>query len=172
MLIDAEGSRLEEYEEGLHLPHDNPSERFFALLGNVRLVNALYGVSRTQILKRTRLLGAFRGSDITFLAELCLHGKIIELPEPLMLRRMHEESFTSMTPEEQLEFNNPGQAQTVEMYFWRHLFEHVRSILRAPLNARERVRLLSGLSRQMVSARYAYLAELLAAARSFGRGRA
>lgn len=172
MMIDAEGSHLGEYEEGMHLPHDSPSERLFALLRNLRLVNALYGVSRTKVLKRTRLLRAFRGSDITFLAELCLHGKIIEVPEPLMLRRMHEESFTSMTREEQLEFNNPGQTQTVELYLWRHLVEYVRATLRAPVGARERARLLSGLARRVVWSRAEYFVELVAAARSFGRGRA
>lgn len=172
MMIDAEGSHLEEYEEGMHLTHDSPSERLFALLRNLKLVNALYGVSRTKVLKRTRLLGAFRGSDITFLAELCLYGKIIEVPEPLMLRRMHKESFTSMTREEQLEFNKPGQIQAVELYFWRHLVEYVRATLRAPVGTRERARLLGGLGRRAVWARDKYFAELVAAARSFGRRRA
>lgn len=169
MMIDAEGSHLEEYEEGMHLAHDRPSERLFALMRNLRLVNALYGVSRTSVLKRTRLLGAFRGSDITFLAELCLHGKIVEVPEPLMLRRMHEESFTAMTREEQLEFNKPGQNQTVELYFWRHLLEYVRATLRSPVSTRERARVLSRLARGIVWSRDEYFAELVAAARTLVR---
>ena len=108
-------------------------------------------------------------ADIIFLAELCLHGKIIEVPELLMLRRMHEESFTSMTREEQLEFNNPGQTQKLELYFWRHLAEYMSAALRAPVSAGERARLLGGLARREVSSRENYIAELTAAVRSLGR---
>ncbi len=169
MMIDGNGRHLEEYREGLHLPHDRPSERLFTLLRDLRLVNALYGVARTSVLKRTRLLGSFRGSDIVFLAELSLYGKIIEIPELLMLRRMHEESYTSMTPEEQREFNNPGRPQTLELYFWRHLAEYLRAVARAPVSARERARLLAGLARRVVWSRDEYFAELMAAVRFLGR---
>lgn len=58
MMIDAEGTHLEEYDEGMHLPQDSPSERLFTLLERLRLVNALYGISRTQVLKRTRPISA------------------------------------------------------------------------------------------------------------------
>lgn len=169
MMIDAEGRHLEEYEEGLHLPHERPSERLFTLLTNLRLVNALYGVARTSVVKQTRLLGSYRGSDIAFLAELSLFGKILEIPEPLMLRRMHEHSYTSMTPEEQRQFNNPGRPQTPEFYFWRLLAEYLRAVARVPVSARERARLVAGLARSAVSSRDEYFAELMAAVRFFVR---
>jgi len=165
MMIDAQGRHLEEYDEGLHLPHDRPSERLFTLLRNLRLVNALYGVARTSVLKRTRLLGSFRGSDIVFLAELCLYGKILEIPELLMLRRMHEDSYTSMSPDEQRKFNNPDRSPTPEFYFSRHLAEYLRAVARAPVSARERARLLAGLARNAVWARDKYFAELMTAIR-------
>jgi glycosyltransferase involved in cell wall biosynthesis len=163
MMIDGNGQKMGEYEEGLHLPHARPGDRFFTLLRNTRLCNALYGVGRTAVYRRTRLLGAYRGSDIIFQAELSLYGKILEVPEPLLLRRMHERSFTSMTPQQQQEFINPGHSKHVELYYWRHFGEHIRSVVRAPLSLGERVRVLAGLARQAIWARQQFVKELFAA---------
>jgi len=170
LMIDAEGRPLGEYEEGLHLPQERPSDRMFTLLERLRLVNALYGVARVSVLRRTRLLPAYRGSDMVFLAELSLHGKIIEIPEPLMLRRMHEGSFTSMTPDQQVEFNDPGRAATFQLYYWRHLIEYVRVAARAPVSAGERVRLVAGLARNAIKSRDRYASELMAVARRVVHG--
>ncbi len=166
MMIDAEGQPLGEYEEGLHLPHARPSDRFFTLLQNSRLCNALYGLGRTEALRRTRLCGSFLGSDIVFEAELTLYGKILEVPETLLLRRMHADSFTSMTLEQQREFYYPGRRRRVESYRWRHLCEHVRSVVRAPLSLGERLRLLTGLARRAIWAREQFVEEIVAAART------
>ncbi len=168
MMIDAEDRRLGEYEEGLHLPHARPSDRFFTLLQNIRLCNAVYGVGRTEVFRRTRLLGSYLGSDMVFQAELSLYGKIVEVPETLLLRRMHDDSFTSMTLQQQREFMNPGRGggRRVELYRWRHWAEHLRSVMRAPLPLSERVRLVAGLGRRMVWARDDFMHELIAAART------
>jgi len=166
MTIDAEGQPLGEYEEGLHLPHARPSDRFFTLLQNIRLCNALYGLGRTEAFRRTRLLGSYLGSDIVFQAELSLYGKILEVPETLLLRRMHADSFTSMTLAQQREFYSPGRRQRVELYRWRHLAEHIRSIVRAPISVTERGRLLAGLARRAVWGRDVFLKEIIAAART------
>jgi glycosyltransferase involved in cell wall biosynthesis len=166
MMIDARGQPIAEYEEGLHLPHARPADRFFTLLRNTRLCNALYGLGRTRVFRRTRLLGSYRGSDIVFQAELSLYGRILELPETLLLRRMHADSFTSMTREQQQEFINPGRAGRAELYHWRHIGEHLCSVMRAPLSFAERLRLLGGLARQATWARGQFVAELVAATRT------
>ena len=172
MMIDAEGRPLGEYEEGLHLPHSRPSDRFFTLLQNSRLCNALYGLGRTEAIRRTRLCGSFLGSDIVFEAELALYGKILEVPEILLLRRMHSDCFTSMTTvEQQQEFYNPGRRRRVELYRWRHLWEHVHSVVRAPLSIGERLRLLAGLARRAVWARDEFAGEIITAARTLVIGR-
>ncbi len=165
MMIDGYGQSLEPYDEGLHLPYASAEQRFFTLLRNTRLCNALYGVGRTTLFRRTRLLGSYRGSDIVFQAELSLYGKILEAPERLLLRRMHDASFTSMTREQQREFINPGRSRGTELYHWRHMAEHVRSVVRAPLPVGERVRLLAGLARHAIWARGEFTNELLSATR-------
>ena len=165
MMIDADGRPMGEYEERLHLPQPRSSERFFRLIANIGLCNALYGVARTSVLRRTRLLGSFMGSDMTFQAELSLYGKIIEVPEVLLYRRMHEQAFTYMSVEQQVEFTTPGRRRRVDLYSWRHLREHLHSALRAPVPAAERARLLGGLLRRAVGSRDKLLRELLMAGR-------
>lgn len=165
MMIDPAAKPLGQYEEGLHLPHERPSERFFTLLQNTGLCNAVYGLVRTDVMRRTRLLGTYRGSDIVFQAELSLHGKFVELPEVLLLRRMHEDSFTTMTPEQQRHFNTPDRKQRVELYQWRHLSEHMRSVMRTPLPLAERGRLVAGLVRRAVWNRDKFVREILVATR-------
>ncbi len=147
MLIDETGATIEEYDEKLHLPQSGAADRFFTLLRNVGLCNALYGVARTETLRRTRLLGRYLGSDIVFQAELSLYGKIVEVPEVLLYRRMHAAAFTNMTVEQMVEFNNPGRRQKVEFYRWRHLREHFHSAFRAQLPMGERLRVVTGLVR-------------------------
>lgn len=165
-MIDGEDRPLGVYDEGLHLPQARPSERFFTLLKNIQLCNALYGVGRTAAFRRTRLLGSYLGSDMVFEAELSLYGKILEVPEALLVRRMHAASFTSMTLQQQREFINPGGKQRIEFYRWRHSAEHLWSVLRTPLPLGERVTLLAGLARRMVWERGEFVHELLAAART------
>jgi hypothetical protein len=163
MLIDANGNSIEEYAENLHLPQARSSERFRTLLKNIRLCNALYGVARTDALKRTRLLGSYMGSDIVFQAELSLYGKILEVPEVLLYRRMHDQTFTSMSVAQQIEFNTPGRGRRTDFYWWRHLREHTRSVLRAPIPARERASLLRWICRRAISSRDELLFELFSA---------
>jgi len=163
MLVDEHGNTLSEYDENLHLSHDRPSDRFTALLQQVRLCSAIYGVMRTTTVRRTRLLGSYRGSDIPFQAELSLHGKFIEIPEVLFYRRMHQASFTAMRPQQQREFFNPGRSHRTEFYYWRNLFENIVSVLRTPIENRERILLLLRLARWVVWDRKRYAREIVEA---------
>ena len=160
MLIDESGAEISEYDENLHLPQPRSSDRFFALLRNVGLCNALYGVARTETLRRTRLLGRYLGSDIVFQAELSLYGKIVEVPEVLLYRRLHAAAFTNMTVEQMVEFNNPGHRQKIEFYRWRHLREHFHSAIRAHLPIAELLRVMTGLLRLAAWGRDDLLEEL------------
>jgi glycosyltransferase involved in cell wall biosynthesis len=66
-----------------------PAERFGRVVRYVRLGTPLYGVIRPEMLRRTRLLGAFHSSDLVLLAELALIGEIWELPMFGIRKRMH-----------------------------------------------------------------------------------
>jgi glycosyltransferase involved in cell wall biosynthesis len=49
----------------------------------------IYGVMRTDVLRRTAGYGKHFGGDSPILAELCLIGPLVQLPEALFIRRCH-----------------------------------------------------------------------------------
>lgn len=63
-LVDERGSVISEYEDGLHLQSLKASEHFAELYQKLRLVNVIYGLMRTDILRHTGLLRNFPGGDI------------------------------------------------------------------------------------------------------------
>src|SRR2546428_8293268 len=63
--------------------------------------NAMYGLTRKDVVRRTRLLGSCFGADIVLLAELVLYGAFWEVPEFLFYRRFHAAAHSRMTTIEQ-----------------------------------------------------------------------
>lgn len=165
-LIDADGNWLSDYDDGLHIVHDHPSVRFEQLLHNVRLCNAPYGLMRTSVVRQTAMMGVFVGSDIAFLAEMALRGKLWEVPERLFMRRMHGRAYSAMTEDEQRRFYDPAGGERLRLVpGWRMLGAHVQSAFRTPLSLRERARVLKILARNAVWSRDTLGLELLGLAR-------
>lgn len=143
-IIDGDGKHLRQYEDTQELPQPSPSERFPQFLAQDSWVNAVYGLMRSDALKKSSIMGTFPGSDIVVMAEMSLYGKFVELPEYLFFRRIHPEAFSyECSTEKQQEFYNPGaDKKLLPLYNWRHLYEHLRSISRAPIGASEKQRLV------------------------------
>jgi glycosyltransferase involved in cell wall biosynthesis len=70
----------------------DPVRRWTALLYGDWIYEPSYGVMRTAVLRQTGLLRQHVDSDRALLAELTLHGRFLRLPEPLLQRRMHDNS--------------------------------------------------------------------------------
>jgi glycosyltransferase involved in cell wall biosynthesis len=81
-----------EYDDDLHLDHEQPSARFIAYLNRERWNNVMNGVMRSAALRQTALNRPLPGSDISMVAELALRGKFFEVPERLFLRRFTPET--------------------------------------------------------------------------------
>lgn len=165
-LIDEHGQVISEYEDNLNLCDQRPSERFIQFMQKFRLSNPMYGVLRAPALRKTRLLGSYIGGDIPLLAELTLQGKFCEIPKFLFYRRFHPQASSSYTSSTQLlHFYDPQKKEHVALTRWRHAFEHFRSVVRAPIQLREKTRLLGFLTWVMVWNRFKLLDELSAAVR-------
>jgi len=72
-----------------HLDDPRPSVRYSELLLRTLWCFEIYGLMRTDLVRRTPLHGSFYGSDKVLLAYLILSGRFVEIPEPLFLRRAH-----------------------------------------------------------------------------------
>ena len=94
MFIDEHGEETGLVEDTLHIMNARPSDRFRAFWERYRLTNAIYGLMRTEAVRDTNIFGdgTLPAADISFMAELILHGGFTELPETLFYRRMHPDA--------------------------------------------------------------------------------
>jgi glycosyltransferase involved in cell wall biosynthesis len=66
-----------------------PHKRLKRVLRGANKANAIFGLIRSDLLRRTRLIDRFIASDYVLLAELALLGEIWEIPDILSRRRIH-----------------------------------------------------------------------------------
>ncbi|MEM7763820.1 MAG: glycosyltransferase [Pseudomonadota bacterium] len=94
MLIDESGKELGAFDDNMHIVDDDPVRRLQTFFDRYRLTNAIYGLMRTDAVRKTHIFGdgALPAGDISFMAELVLLGDFVELPQQLFYRRMHPES--------------------------------------------------------------------------------
>lgn len=97
--IDAEGKVLGEVRFALHTDSPRPHERFRYLTCVDHPCFQAFGLIRTDVLRRTPLIGSYVGSDRVLIAELALQGRFFESPETLFLHREHPQRSTRAIPD-------------------------------------------------------------------------
>jgi glycosyltransferase involved in cell wall biosynthesis len=162
VLIDENGCELEKYVEKIEALSDSPRVRYLHVMHNIGLVNAFYGVIRTNALRRTAIHGAYLGADLIVQAEIALYGKIFEVPEYLFFRRMHRHAHSAMSMDEKLAFYNPTSPPIATFTRWRQFRERLRSVARSPLGVAEKCRLAGAITRDATSSRDQLMVELQA----------
>ena len=78
-----------------------PVDRFRNVLHGmfgIQISTYMYGVIRTDVLRRTGLEGAYPGGDKVILAELALHGPFLEVPQLLWSCRIHPQHLGGLDP--------------------------------------------------------------------------
>jgi glycosyltransferase involved in cell wall biosynthesis len=99
ILIDADGAELGPLDDGdLDLRRPDPVDRLAALLRHRVEWHPVFGVMRTDAVRRTRGIGAFVYADVAVLAELAVLGEFHQVPERLFLRRYHERRSIAANP--------------------------------------------------------------------------
>lgn len=76
-----------------------PAARFWDVLVRTMRTFEIFGVIRSEVLRRTGLHGNYYGSDKVLLAELSLLGRFVILPETLLYRRCHVKQSSVLTLE-------------------------------------------------------------------------
>jgi len=145
--IDARGAQLPRQEDLLNLWMEEPYRRFQAVLKNPGHWNPIFGVFRTEALRRTGLIRSFWASDTVLLAELSLIGKFVEIPEDLFFRRYHSDTSyrANKTLEERsvwMDPTNKGKRRNA-LFGLRLYYEHLRAIHAAPLSTADRLQCYS-----------------------------
>ena len=168
-MVDKDGQIIQPYFERQDLPQKLPSERMIASRNQDSWCNAVYGVMRSEMLRRTAVMGSYVGSDGVLLAEISLYGCFAEVPEHLLFRRIHPGAYSwEVAPERFKEFYAPSQKRATMLVFrmWRHLLEYLRATGRAPLPTYEKARLVGYILRMAWWHRRELAVEIISAVRS------
>jgi glycosyltransferase involved in cell wall biosynthesis len=112
ILIDGDGNEIGPWEDHLDLRQGGTAARIAKYAQKWNICNEVFGLIRTDVLRRTRMLGPFLSSDVRMLHELALRGEFVQLPERLFYRRMHATvTFgADRDTDEVLEWLEPGAA--------------------------------------------------------------
>jgi glycosyltransferase involved in cell wall biosynthesis len=156
VLIDASGQVIRPYDDRLDLQSNSPVDRFLMASKRIGLVNVLYGLMRSKDVRKTKLIRHYPGADITFVLELTLYGKFLEIDRPLFFRRMHDQASSSMksSPSKLQAYLAPSGEKQHFSPRLQALSDKVVRVLRGPLSIAERFQLLYFLVGGMV---YSYL---------------
>lgn len=117
-IIDAEGSTIATYDSKLTgSDDDDPAVRFRALVLNRHICTEVFGVFRTETLRRTPGLShPYHGVDRALLAEIALLGKIRQIPEVLFFNREHPNRYVrAVRPSERARFHQSKHRSKTEL---------------------------------------------------------
>lgn len=134
-LIDKDGREIEPFNDQLDLRQSTPHARLRGYLNRYRMSNAIFGVLRTQMLKRTSMLGGYASSDKVLIAEMAMLGQFWEVPERMFLRRVHEgmSRKANVTPDEVAQWFDPNHPRPVSMTRTKLYTEYMKSIAHSRL---------------------------------------
>lgn len=139
-MIDEQSLKIGSYESKVNWNAATPQERFHDLVLSRHPCTAIFGVVRSEVLRRTPLIGNFVGSDRNLLAELGLLGRIYEVPEYLFFRRDHSQASISKYDEyERLKWFDPNKTGRIHLPYWRNGLEYFNAVRRVPLRWPERL---------------------------------
>ena len=140
--IDEDGNVIRDHDDKLALTEDTAHDRLRHLITALGYANPMHGLIRADVLRQTRLHGAYPSSDYILLTELALIGRFVEVPERLFLRRLHPAMSRLANPgaAEATIWFRPDAELRYRAESWKLVLEHVRAIARAPIPRAERLR--------------------------------
>jgi glycosyltransferase involved in cell wall biosynthesis len=143
--IDAEGKIIRQVEYRLATDSPHPPVRFrdmLFILGG----DDVYGVMRTDVLRRTPLHASYHHADRTLVTELSLYGPFYQVPEVLYFRRDHPDRAERVRATKRARAENfePRRGNRLRnpmiRLFAEYVWGYVAAIQRAPLTPADRLK--------------------------------
>lgn len=168
-IIDENGDAVERYEDNLNLTHRRASERMPRYFEQLGLTNIIYGLMRTDAVRKTSLFGdgTLPAADVSFMAELLMLGTFVEVPQLLFYRRMHTgaSSYDRDDDERQQEFWR-AESTPFKLPIIRQTFRYLRRIWKIDIELMEKLRLSGYFLRRLAWQRSEVASELISAIRA------
>ena len=140
--LNAQKQILRHYDKSMHLRQPTPHQRLHGFYRATGECDPVFGVIRTDVLRRTPLIASFISSDRTLLAELLMYGHFYEVQEELFLRMWHEGMRKKYKTLQSYAvwFDPLNVGRTVFQQRWAYISGMFRAFHHAPLPLREKLR--------------------------------
>lgn len=162
--INEHGEITGTYDYQMRINHAQRTIRFRDLVLVNHFCISAFGVFRTDVLKKTNLIGKYVGSDRILIAETALYGAQYEIPEYLFYRREHAEASTMKYNQyDRLAWFDPRQKKKLNFKYWKTLQEYLRVIRRTPMLLRERFSCWNTMAKWFIQKRSRLLDDLIIA---------
>lgn len=134
-----DGQRWWEGKSNPEFDTEEPHQRFQAVISPANFMCCeVFGLIRSDVLKKTSLIASYYGSDKLLLAELSLMGRLREIPEPLFFRRCHSKQSSRLSAKERDAWIDAGVSKRLKVFRKRGSIEFFKAIFRTPLSLYER----------------------------------
>jgi glycosyltransferase involved in cell wall biosynthesis len=139
--IDEAGQVIREFPAKPKLGSEKTPDRFFECICVPHPQVAVFGLFRSDVLKKTRLIGNYASSDRTLLGELSLLGRFYEIQDFLFFRRSHPTQSYKLFPGRHAlqAWYDPQRSGKITFPHWRLLYEHFLSVVLTPLQSQDRL---------------------------------
>ncbi|MEE9411890.1 MAG: glycosyltransferase [Methylococcales bacterium] len=154
--ISADGELGRKFAINPRLGSSKPHERFGASWRYPPHI-PVFGLIRTDALRKTRLIGNFSSSDRVLVGHLALLGPFHGIEDFLFFYRRHKKQSTGgqyRNRQELIEWYDPKKRAKLTFPMWRLLLEHMVSIKSVSLNIKERIACYASLFRWTVRQRW------------------
>lgn len=140
--IDEHGNYIGDQPIKIDISLTSPHERFGNLVQKLEVGDFIYGLMRSDAIRKTSLHGSYPSADLVFETELALYGQFYIIPESLFFRRKHSEQ--SIKGKYAIERNRVAWFDTsleskITLPKWLYLSGYLRAIRNAPLTRRQRL---------------------------------
>jgi glycosyltransferase involved in cell wall biosynthesis len=117
------------------------AERFREFTELYSMLEAVYGIARADVARKTPLMLAHPGSDRLYLAELALHGRLLQVPEHLYMRRDHGSRSGKARPDVRKRYTwvSASSAPRRPRPHWDYLKWYLSAVWRVPNPFAERL---------------------------------
>lgn len=149
VFIDKCENDLGEYRYLFNFENCSRRDRFHHVSTAGRIVHEIFGVIRTEILRKTPLIGGYLGSDLVLLGKLALYGNFYQVPECLFLHREHPQR-SMLAPQGAANFTQWFDSKKSGKYVmphWRRFFENAKTLIFHPMGFSEKMQCLYDLCR-------------------------
>lgn len=136
------------------LADPRPHRRFGAFITRSPACFQVFGLFRRDVLAATPLIGSFLGSDKALIAEICLRGRVHEIPEALFFSRQHARRSVKLARPQLIGWFDTSRRRQRVLPHWQLLRAYAAAVARVPLPPDERRRCRVQLARWVLVNRH------------------